>query len=59
MTRTQSSVDKLQAEYHTTSIIDDLEKKGTSNVFSEASRRTLKELGNIELFELGEFSQRV
>ena len=40
--------------YHTKSIVDDLAKKGTSNVFSEASSRTIQELGNIELFELGE-----
>ena len=33
--------------------------KGTSNEFSEASRRTIKELGNIELYDLGEISQTV
>ena len=33
--------------------------KGTSNEFSEASRRTIKELGNIELNDLGEISQTV
>ena len=33
--------------------------KGTSNEFSEASRRTVKELGNIELYDLGEISQTV
>ena len=33
--------------------------KGTSNEFSEASRRTNKELGMIELFNLGESSQTV
>ena len=29
-------------------------KKGKSNAFSEAPRRTIKEMGNIELYELGE-----
>ena len=33
--------------------------KGTYNEFSEASRRTIKELGNIELYELGEISKTV
>ena len=59
MTRTQSLVDKLQAGHHTKSIIDDFGKKGTSHVFSEASRRTIKELGNIEIYELGEISTTV
>ena len=59
MTRIQPSVDKLQAGYRTKSIIDDLEKKGTSNVFGEASRRTNKELGFVELYALGEISKTV
>ena len=33
--------------------------KGTSNECSEASRRTINELGNIELYGLGEISQTV
>ena len=32
----------------------DLKQEGISNVFSEASRRTIKEMGKIEFFELGE-----
>ena len=51
--------DKLRTGYQTESIINDLEKKGTSNMFSEASRRTIKELGNVELYELGEMSKTV
>ena len=43
----------------TKSIINDLGKKGVSSTFSEASRRTIKELGNIELDELGEISKTV
>ena len=52
-------VDKLQDGYRTKSIINDLGKKGITNTFSEASRRTIKELGNIELHELGEISKTV
>ena len=50
---------ELQARYQTKSIINDLGKKGTFNMFSEVSRRTIKESGNIELFELGEISKTV
>ena len=32
----------------------DLKQEGVSNVFSEASKRAIKEMGNIELYELGE-----
>ena len=42
MTKIQTLVDKLQDEYRTNSVISDLEKKGISNTFSEASRRTFK-----------------
>ena len=54
MTRIQTLVDKLQDGYGTNSIISDLEEKGFSNTFSEASRRTFKEMGNIESYEGGE-----
>ena len=54
MTPIQILVDKQQDRYRTHSIINDLEKKGTSSTFSEASRRTIKEMGSIEFFELGE-----
>ena len=57
MTRIHSLVHKLQAGYDTKSIIFDLKKKGTSNVFSEASRRTIKEQGFFELYELKEMSK--
>ena len=48
MSKIQTSMDKLQDGYRTKSIINDLEKKSFSNTFSEASRRTIKEMGNIE-----------
>ena len=34
-------------------------KQGKSNMFSEASRRTIKDLGSIELYELGQISKTV
>ena len=46
-TKIQTLVDKLQDGYRTNSIINDVGKKGISNVFSKAS-------GNIKLYELGE-----
>ena len=55
MTKVQTLIDELQDGYRTKSIINDSEKKGISNTFSEASRRTIKELGNIEFFELRDF----
>ena len=58
-TKIQKLVDKLQAGYQTKSIINDLEKRETCNTFSEASRCTIKELGNIDLYELGEISKTV
>ena len=59
MTRIQTLVEKLQAGYHAKSIIDDLGKKRTSNTLSKASRRTIKELGIFELYQLGEISKTV
>ena len=47
-TNIQALVDELQDRYRTNSIINDLGKKGISNTFSEASRRTIKDMGNIE-----------
>ena len=55
MTQIQTLVDKLQDGYRTKSIINDLEKKGISSMFSKASRRTIK--GKVELYELGEISK--
>ena len=55
MTKIQTSVeDNQQDGYRIKSIVDGLGKKGFSSVFSEASRRTIKEMDNIEFFELGE-----
>ena len=51
MTRTQTLVDELQAINHTKSIFDALGKKRTPNTFSEASLRTIKELGKNELHD--------
>ena len=53
MTEIQTLVDKLQDGYRTKSIIDDLEKKGTCNMFSEASRRTIKEIGKYRFVRVG------
>ena len=47
-------VDKLHDGYRDKSIIEDLKQKGVSNVFREQSKRKLKEMGNIELYELRE-----
>ena len=54
ITKRQTLVDRLQDGYRTKSIVNDLNQDGFSNVFSEASRRKIKEMGNIELYELGE-----
>ena len=50
----QNLVDRVQDAYRDKSIIKDLKKECLSNVFSEESKRKLKEMGNIELYELGE-----
>ena len=47
-------VDRLQDGYCDKSIIKDLKQEVVSNVFSEESKRKLKELDDIELNELGE-----
>ena len=52
MTEVQNLVDELQDGYRDTSIIKELKQEGVSNVFSEESKRKLKEMGNIELYEL-------
>ena len=59
MTNIPILVDKLHAGYQTKNVINDFEEKGTSYTFSEASRRTIKELGNIILYGLGEISKTV
>ena len=59
MTKIQTLVDKLPDAYQTKSIINDLGEKAASNTLSEAFKRTIKELGNIELYELGEISKTV
>ena len=47
-------VDRLQDVYRDKSIIKELKPEGVSNVFSEESKHTLKEMSNIELYELFE-----
>ena len=47
ITKRQTLVDKLQDGYRTKSIMNDLQQVGKSNVFSEASRLKVKEMGNI------------
>ena len=48
ITKLQTLVDRLQGGYRTKSIMNDLKQDGISNVFSEASRRKIKDMGNIE-----------
>ena len=54
VTEIRNLVDGVQDGYRDKSIIKDLKHQGVSNVFSEESKRKLKEMGNIELYELGE-----
>ena len=49
MTEMQNLVDKLQDGCRDKSIIKDLKQGGVSNVFSEESKRKLKEMDKIEL----------
>ena len=58
MTQIQELVGKLRTEFHTKSVIADLEEIWKINNFSEASKRTIRELRNIELYELGEVFPR-
>ena len=53
MTEMRHLVDSLQDGYRDKSIIKDLKSEVVSNVFSEESKRKLKEMGNVELYELG------
>ena len=52
--KSQELVEKLRTGYQTESIMADVEKKGKFNRFSEASKSTVRESGNIELYDLGE-----
>ena len=53
MTEMQILVDRLQDGHRNKSIVEGLKQTGVSIVFSEESKRKLKDLGNIELYELG------
>ena len=59
MSEIQELVGKLRTEHQTESIIADLDKKGKFNRFSEASKLTIRELGSIGVYELGEISKTV
>ena len=50
MSKNQELVDKLRTGYQTESIMADSERKGQFNRFSKASKRTVRELGNIDLY---------
>ena len=53
ITKIQTLVDRLRDGSRSKAIQKDLKQEG-SNVFSEASKRAIKDMGNIELYELGE-----
>ena len=57
MGQIQKVVDKLRTGDHTKSIIEDLGKAEKSIKYSEESSRTIHELVNIELHELGQISR--
>ena len=59
MSQIQELVDKLRTEHQIESITADLEKKCKFNRFSDASKRAIRELGNLDLYELGEVSKTV
>ena len=59
MTKIQRLVGKLQDGYRTKSIMDDWSRKEHPTCSAKLQRRTVKEMGNIELFELGEISKTV
>ena len=55
MTEMRHLVDRLQDGYRgVKSIIEYMKQEGVSEVFSKESKRKLKEMGNIELYELSE-----
>ena len=54
MTEMQHLVDRLQDGYRDKSTIEDLTQEGVSNVLNEESKRKLKEMVNMELYELSE-----
>ena len=59
MSEIQELVVKMRTGYQIESIVADLGKKGKFNRFSEASKRTVRELGNVALYELGAISMTV
>ena len=59
MNQIQEVVGKLRKGSQTKSIGEDLRKPENSLIFSEESSRIILELGNIELYELGQMSSTI
>ena len=55
----QEVVENLRKGSRTKSIREDLRKQENSTIFSEESRRIIHEMGNIELYELGQMTSTV
>ena len=49
----------LRTEYRRESVIADLSKTGELNTFSEESKKTINNFGQMELLELGEVSTKI
>ena len=56
MKEINETLEKLKSGSRTKSIRDDLKKQGDM-IFSEESSRVINEMGNMELFELGQISK--
>ena len=59
MGQTHEEVGKLRKASYTKSIREDQRKPENYMIFSEESRRIIHELGNIELYELGQMSSTI
>ena len=55
----QGVVEKWRKDSYTKSIREDLRKPENSLIFSEDSSRIIQEMGNIELYELGQVSRTI
>ena len=56
MKKINKTLEKLKKRFVYKSIRDDLEKPDNTTI-SEESRRVIQEMGNMELFELGQISK--
>ena len=54
MTEMKNLADRLLDGYRDKSIIENLKQEAVPNVFKEESKHKLKEMGNIELCEVGQ-----